>query len=365
MNVNQTVVVYEEDCLAHENGSMLLDPRVATWFAVPHAESPERLARAYEALVGADAIGKLERLPARLAEPEELTLAHSREHVEHVFAVCEAGDLALAGPDAWAGGASLRPALLSAGGALAAVDWVLQEPGRRGYVLTRPPGHHASRAQAMGFCLFNNVALAARRARELGVERVAIVDWDVHHGNGTEDIFLEDPSVLAISIHQDDFYPKGRGRVEDRGLGDGLGATINVPLPAGSGDETYLRTIREVVLPALTSFAPEVVLLASGQDAAAADPLGRMSVSAAGFRAMTAELADFAAAHCQGHLLAVQEGGYSVDHMPLCVLATVEALAGLEPSFEDDPLSIEQPSGPRPEELGAIARARRELEHDH
>jgi acetoin utilization deacetylase AcuC-like enzyme len=256
---------------------------------------------------------------------------------------CAKGEYLWVGPDARVGPDSWEPALLSAGGALAAVEWVAAGTGASAYVLTRPPGHHSSADEAMGFCLFNNVALAARRAQQLGLGRVAIVDWDVHHGNGTEDVFLADPSVLFVSLHQDGLYPLDRGRAEDRGTGEGLGATLNLPLPAGSGDGAYLRAIEDAVVPALRSFGPDLILISAGQDPAASDPLGRMSVTADGFRAMTRALRLAAEELCDGRLIAVQEGGYSVDHMPFCVLATVEEIAGFEPVLDKDPLELDVP----------------------
>ena len=354
-----TALVYEERCLRHDNGSMAIDPTAAAWLEVPHAEGPARVARAFQVLERSGVAERLVRLPARQATAAELRTVHTPEHVERVRAACEPGELAWVGDAARVAAGSWEAAALSAGGALAAVEWVLDGAERNAYVLTRPPGHHANAGEAMGFCLFNNVALAARRAQSLGLARVAIVDWDVHHGNGTEDLFAADPSVLFVSLHQDDLYPVGRGRVEDRGAGEGLGTTVNVPLPAGSGDATYLRALDEVVVPALDAFAPELLLISAGQDAAASDPLGRMSVTSEGFRAMTARLVEWADRNCAGRVVAVQEGGYSVDHMPFCTLASVEALAGLPPSLAADPIELDVPDAPRPHELAAIERARR------
>ncbi|HVQ60235.1 MAG TPA: class II histone deacetylase [Solirubrobacterales bacterium] len=338
-----TALVYEERCLAHDNGSMLVDPQAAEWLRVGHAEGPERLARTLQLLERSGVAQHLHRLPARPASAEELALVHSAPYIESIREACERGEHLVVGPAARVGPDSWEPALLSAGGGLAAVEWVLAEPARRAYVLTRPPGHHASAEQAMGFCLFNNVALAARRAQQLGAERVAIVDWDVHHGNGTEDVFAAEASVLLGSLHQEDLYPAGRGRAEDRGVGEGLGATVNVPLPAGSGDRIYARAMSDVVAPAVSAFAPDLILVSAGQDAAASDPLGRMSVTAEGFRAMTRALTELADTHCEGRLIALQEGGYSTDHMPFCTLAIVEQLAGLDPSFPTDPMELDVP----------------------
>jgi acetoin utilization deacetylase AcuC-like enzyme len=212
----------------------------------------------------------------------------------------------------------------------------------------------------MGFCLFNSAALAVRHAqRGHGIERVALLDWDVHHGNGTQAVFYDDPSVLFVSLHQDGLYPEDQGRVGERGEGEGVGTNINLPLPAGTGDAGYLAAMEEVALPAIAGFGPQLIVLSSGQDAGACDPLGRMSVTAEGFREMTAGLALLADEQCEGRIVAVQEGGYSVDHMPFCVLATVEALAGMEPSLEGDPVEMDVPSGIKPAEVEAIRAAAR------
>jgi acetoin utilization deacetylase AcuC-like enzyme len=196
----------------------------------------------------------------------------------------------------------------------------------------------------MGFCLFNSVAVAARYLQSRhGVERVAIVDWDVHHGNGTQEIFFADPTVLFVSLHQDDLYPKGLGTVEQRGAGEGEGSTMNIALPAGTGDDGYRYAFHEVVAPALKRFGPDFILVSAGQDAAATDPHGRMSMTTEGFRTLTRETKELAEELCGGRVVAFLEGGYSLDHLPLCNLAVVEELAGLEPSWENDPIEIDVP----------------------
>ena len=338
---------------------MVVDDLAAGWIDVSHAENAQRIQRAHRVLEVSGAAARLERIEPRFATRDELSLVHTDAHIDRIERAGRSGSLEMVGPEARFGPESREPALLAAGAGLACVDYAMSEPNGRAYALTRPPGHHASADQAMGFCLFNNAALAARYARaRYGVGRVAILDWDVHHGNGTQEIFYEDPEVLFISIHQDRLYPADMGTIGERGSGAGLGANVNVPLPAGSGDAGYLTAMSEVVLPSLAAFRPDLVVLSSGQDAAASDPLGRMSVTTEGFRRMTAQLVEFTEAECDGRTIALQEGGYSIDHMPFCVLATVEALASLEPALEGDPIELDVPVEIGPSETEAVRAAR-------
>ncbi len=349
---------------------MVLDEAAAGWIAVKHAENADRILRARTVLVEAGVADRLENLVTRPASVEELCLVHTEAHVQRIEQACEAADAAAAagrpeilrpGPEARVGAGSLQAALVSAGTALSAVDFAMSEGGGRAYSLTRPPGHHASVDEAMGFCLFNSAAMAARHAQRFhGLSRVAVIDWDVHHGNGSQAVFYDDPGVLFVSLHQNGLYPEDLGFVEERGQGEGAGANLNVPLPAGTGDAGYLAAMEEVVLPALTGFGPELIVLSSGQDAGACDPLGRMSVTAEGFRRMTRRLVEFTelpGSSSGGRIAAIQEGGYSIDHMPFCVLATVEALAGLDPALPGDPVEMDVPTEIKPIEIEAIRRA--------
>jgi acetoin utilization deacetylase AcuC-like enzyme len=350
-----TGIWYDERCLVHDNGSMIVDERAKGWLQVTHAENPERIARAVTVLEASGVAREVDWFPLREATEDELMLVHSRAHIERIRAGCASDILVFVGPEARAARGSWEPALLSAGGAVSAVDWVLDGAERNAYVLARPPGHHASSETAMGFCLFNNVAIAARHAqRRHGLARAAIVDWDVHHGNGTEDIFYDDGSVLYISLHQDGLYPAGRGVVRHTGSEDGTGATINIPLPAGMGDAGYLEAFDRIVGPALHAFAPDLILVSAGQDPSAADPLGRMSVTTEGFRGMTRRVLDVANDVCSGRVICLQEGGYSIDHVPFCVLAIVEELAGLIPQFSSDPMELDTPETLRDWEIEAI-----------
>jgi acetoin utilization deacetylase AcuC-like enzyme len=356
-----TGVCYDERCLRHDNGSMIVDERVAGWLDVPHAESAERLSRTWEVFEHAGVLGRLHRIPARLATDEELLLVHTPEHIGSVRAASAADGVVTIGPEARAGAGSFEAAALATGGLLECVDHVLAGELANAYVLCRPPGHHASATQPMGFCLFNSVAIAARHlTRRHDLRRVAIVDWDVHHGNGTQDVFYDDGSVLFVSLHQDDLYPKGAGTLAERGAGPGVGATVNLPMPAGTGDEGYRLAFERVVEPAVRRFEPDFLLLSAGQDAAAADPLGRMSMTTEGFRALAAGALRLAREVCDGRLVAFQEGGYSVDHVPLCNLAILETLAELSPAWEIDPMELDVPVGigdATREAIDAAARA--------
>jgi acetoin utilization deacetylase AcuC-like enzyme len=234
------------------------------------------------------------------------------------------------------GAGAFEIACLAAGGVMTAVDAVLDGDVDNCYALVRPPGHHAEASRGRGFCIFANVALAVLHARAArGVDRVAVVDWDVHHGNGTQDAFYAHPDVLTISIHGDNHYPQGRGGVEENGTGAGAGACINVPLPHGSGVGAYVAAFERVVLPALRTFAPDLIIVASGLDANALDPLGRQMLHSDGYRRLTTLMLQVASEVADGRLVLAHEGGYSAGYVPFCGLAIVETLAGVRTPVED------------------------------
>jgi acetoin utilization deacetylase AcuC-like enzyme len=330
---------------------------------LPFAENPLTKTRFRDLVEATPAlIGALTPLAARRITDAELGRLHAPDYVERLRALAEAGG----GDAAEEGGAPLTPgsyeiARLAAGGALVAVEAVMHGEVDNAYALVRPPGHHAEAARARGFCFFGNTALAALHARaELGAERVAIVDWDVHHGNGTEDAFYDDPDVLTISLHADRLFPVDRGLTEHRGAGRGRGTNINVPLPDGTGSEAYISSIQHVVVPAIRRFAPDLVLVACGLDASAHDPLGRQLVHSNGFRQMTELLLEVSAEVCDGRLVCIHEGGYSEGYVPFCGVAIVEALLGIAPVVDDPFLVYLEPRPAQrmfPHQEAAIAAA--------
>ena len=304
-----------------------------------HREGPETKRRFKHLLEVTGLLDQLVPIAPRPATEDELLRFHTAEYVERIRTESAAwgGD----GGDGATpfGKGSYEVALLSAGGVIAAVDAVLDGTVDNAYALVRPPGHHALTDMGMGFCLFGNVAVAVHHARQVrGLGRVAVVDWDVHHGNGTQAAFYADPSVLTLSIHQDSNFPPRSGSVEETGEGPGEGCNVNVPLPPGSGDGAYAATFERVVLPALDRFRPELIVVASGFDASAMDPLGRMMVTPRGYGEMTRAVVDAAARLCGGRLVAAHEGGYSEELVPFCGLATVEAMSGIETACRDSVL---------------------------
>jgi acetoin utilization deacetylase AcuC-like enzyme len=260
----------------------------------------------------------------RAATRDELLAVHSEEHIAAMEST--AGRAVMLDPDTFTSPDSEEIARLAAGAVCLGVEHALAGSGPA-FALVRPPGHHAERDRPMGFCLYNNIAVGAALALARGLSRVAIVDFDVHHGNGTQWSFYDDPRVLFISTHQSPFWP-GTGAVEDAGRGDGEGFTINVPMAAGCGDADYALVFDEIIMPALKQFAPEMLLVSAGFDAHERDPLASMKVTTGGFRRMLDDLWSLAAASCEGRLVAVTEGGYDLQALGQGLDQTVAVLSG-------------------------------------
>ncbi len=271
-----------------------------------HPERPERLAAGRAAV--AHAAATWTHVEAREADSADLERVHDARFVEALERL--RGRTGMIDPDTYVSTQSVDAARRAAGGAVAMVDGMMKT-GAMGVALLRPPGHHACPDHAMGFCLLNNVAIAAAHARANGAKRVAIVDYDVHHGNGTQEMFYRDPSVLYVSLHQYPFYP-GTGAADETGEGEGEGYTVNVPLMAGGGDAVYRAAFDRIVMPVLEEYAPDLILVSAGFDAAARDPLAEMTLSANGYGYMTQKLGEQARRSAGGRIALVLEGGYDL-----------------------------------------------------
>ncbi|MDM7935798.1 MAG: histone deacetylase [Methanothrix sp.] len=327
-----TGIVYHPIYLAHETGM--------------HPERKERLTAILDAIRGLD----VKYITPSPATVDQVATIHGRRYIEQVKAICDHGGGHL-DIDTVLSEQSYEAAMMAAGGAMAAVDAVLGGL-ETAFALVRPPGHHAMPNRGMGFCIFNNIAIAARHAQARGNGRVLIVDWDVHHGNGTNAIFYSDRSVLYFSTHQSPHYP-GTGRVNEVGEGGAEGTKVNVPLPSGTGDEGYLMAFREILLPVAMEFRPDIVLVSAGQDPHRDDPLGGMRLTAAGFGAMAGVVKEIADACCQGRLAASLEGGYSLEGQAEAVVAVLKAFAGEVPDVRGADRRVEA----RIEEVKRVHRA--------
>jgi acetoin utilization deacetylase AcuC-like enzyme/formylglycine-generating enzyme required for sulfatase activity len=308
-----TGFVYDDIYLRHVTGS-------------GHPERPQRLQSIVARLQATGLLEKLGRIKPRPAEEKWLTAVHTPEHIATLRQLCADGDRFAGSRDTPVSESSYEVALVAAGGVLAAVDAVMGGEVRNAFCAVRPPGHHATQDRAMGFCLLNNVAVAARYIqKEHKLPKVLIVDWDVHHGNGTQDTFYEDPSVFYFSVHQYPFYP-GTGSAGEQGAGEGKGFTLNVPLAAGSGNAEFQQAFTRKLLPAARQFRPDFVLVSAGFDAHEDDLLGQMRVTTEGFAELTRIVRQIAEEHCRGRLVSVLEGGYDLDGLAASVEAHVRNL---------------------------------------
>jgi acetoin utilization deacetylase AcuC-like enzyme len=293
-----------------------------------HPERPERFDAVMEGLAGAGLVDRMLHVDRRAATPEELLLCHTPEYLRTVKHDVESGSRLLSTGDTDITPNSFHIASQAVGGVLNAVDAVMAGQARNAFCVVRPPGHHANASRGMGFCLFNNVAIAARYAqRKFGLERVMIVDWDVHHGNGTQDIFYADPSVFFFSTHQWPWYP-GTGRADESGEGAADGATMNFPFPAGSGRREILGALENSLVPAARRFRPELLLISAGFDSRIGDLLGGFTLTDRDFADLTRAVMGIADQYAGGRVVSLLEGGYSLDGLASAAVAHVTALGG-------------------------------------
>ena len=309
-----TGFVYHEDYLKHDTGY--------------HPESAERVRHIIRKLEEVGITEKMKRILPVKASELQIAYVHADAYIKNVRAICNGGG-GMLDSDTPLCSATYEIALLSAGGVIKAVDEVMIKAGdgvRNAFALIRPPGHHATPNKGMGFCIFNNIAVAAEHLkRKYGVKRILIADWDVHHGNGTQEVFSRDPSVLYFSTHQYPHYP-GTGWIDEIGRGEGEGFTVNVPLPAGTDDDGYLYVLNNVLVPVAMDFRPEFVLVSSGFDAHVDDPLASMKVTSAGFGLFSDIIKTIAEKKSNGKIVMALEGGYNLDAIAESALSVFNSL---------------------------------------
>jgi len=336
-------LIYDPIYLEHDTGQ--------------HVENAARLRAVIALLEEANTMGQLAPLRPRAASLEELSMVHSMGFISYVEAFAERGGGWL-DADTVVSPASYNVALHAAGGAIKAVDAVMSGEVQSAFALVRPPGHHAMRWEAMGFCLFNNIAIAAKHAIDsYQLERILIIDFDVHHGNGTQDTFYNDPNVLYFSTHQYPFYP-GTGRVDEIGAGVGEGSIVNVPLPPWCGDGDYLRVFEEVLTPVARRFGPQLILVSAGYDAHWADPISQMQLSVTGFAEMIRTIKTLGEELSNGRIVLTLEGGYNLAALASSVRATLDVLLGNEEIV--DPLG-ESPRVGATHPIDSLLQAIREI----
>ena len=356
----RTAFFHDERCMWHGTGGLYsLFLPVGRWVQPPAgaglADSPESKRRFLSLLQVSSLAPLVDLRSAPMASEEDLLRVHTPDYLAAFKALSDAGggEVGFVAPF---GPGSYEIARLSAGLAVSAVQSVMAGRHANAYALSRPGGHHCLPDQAMGFCLLANVAIAVEAAFARGeVRRVAILDWDVHHGNGTQAIFNERDDVLFISLHQEGCFPPGYSGAQDQGVGRGGGYTINVPLLPGGGHDAYMHAMERIVEPAVAAFAPDLIVVSSGLDANAVDPLARMLAHAGTFQTMTQRMMALADRFCGGRLVLVHEGGYSEAVVPFCGLAVMEALTGTQSDVVDPTREMFEAWQPNPR-LQALQR---------
>ncbi len=318
--MNKTALIYDPIFLEHKTGSK-------------HPEKPERLLAVMSHLKETGMISKLTQVKPRKATMDEISSVHAKDYVSELkdFTKKGGGYLDL---DTIVSKDSFQAAAYAAGAALSGVDALIAGDFDNIFALVRPPGHHALSNWGMGFCIFNNLAIAARHAQKKGLKRVMILDFDAHHGNGIQDIFYSDPSVLYVSIHHHPFYP-GTGFLNDVGIGEGKGYTVNFPLTSGLGDEAYVKILKELVSPITRQFKPDIIMLAAGFDGHHSDPLGGLGLTCKGYSKIAKIMLELAGEVCKGRLLVSLEGGYDLIALSYSVATFISEMAGLGVEVED------------------------------
>jgi acetoin utilization deacetylase AcuC-like enzyme len=355
-------VFWHDDALLHDTGSGVFEQPPSPLLAEPelHPENAVRVLNMKAILERGPLAEHVRWREGRHADPKELGLVHDPAYVESIRRFCADGGGILT----WSTPVSQRSweaALAAAGTTLAATEAVLAGEAAVAYALVRPPGHHAQPAQADGYCLFSNVALAAEHARRSGVERVAVLDWDVHHGNGTQECFYDRSDVLTVSLHMrhgswGPAHPQ-TGAPDEVGRGPGEGFNVNVELPPGAGDRAYLRALEDIVVPIIDGFGPQLLLVACGQDANQFDPNGRQCVTMEGFRQLGRAVRELAARHCEGRIVLAQEGGYARSYSAFCLHGTLAGVLGVEPGLDDPCAYLPDNPAHADRELAAVRSA--------
>jgi len=347
----------------HDTGLYFGPQEGSPWVEpIPNLESADSKRRIKNLIDTSGLIERLTPLKCIAASENDILRVHTPDYLAELCIVSNAGggNVAKRMGTTRIGNKGIEIALLAAGGAISAVKAVLSNQVDNAYALVRPPGHHAGPSEALGFCIFANAAIAGFWALEIGnLDRIAFVDWDVHHGNGTQEIFWENPRALTISLHQENCFPPASGGLNQIGGGDGLGTNLNIPLPPGCGEAAYLNAFDRVVLPALEKFKPQLIIVPCGFDAGFHDPLGRMLLTSHSFRKLTQRILAAAVKLCGGKLVMTHEGGYSPHSVPFHCLAVLETLSGIRTEVVDpySPSIIENNEPPLVHQIEAIDRA--------
>ena len=332
----KTGIVFHELYLWHDTGNHA--DYVPYGFPVEpfqHSENPDAKRRIKNLMEVSGLYEKLFQITPRKATKDEILLFHTENHFEYIKSLNDSINID-AGITTPTGIGSFDIALLSAGGVIEAIDHVIDEKVNNAYALVRPPGHHAMPNKAMGFCIFGNAAIAGKHAlKNKDLHKIAFIDWDVHHGNGTQAAFYNDSNALTISIHQDRNFPTNSGLVSENGEEKGAGYNINIPLPPGSGVGAYEAAFDRVVVPAIEKYKPELIIVPSGFDGGAGDPIGRQMMTGEGFKSLTQKLMKIADQVCNGKILMTHEGGYSAATVPFFAHSVIETLAKENMGIED------------------------------